>query len=45
MWVWGTPQKITFQELVAEMVREYLKTAEKDGLVKRHGYTAYDRHE
>ena len=35
---------ITFDELVAEMVREDLKSAERDELVKRHGYTAFDRH-
>ncbi|MDH5546796.1 MAG: GDP-mannose 4,6-dehydratase [Gammaproteobacteria bacterium] len=41
----GWSPKITFKELVAEMVREDLKTAEKDELVKRHGYSAYDYHE
>ncbi len=35
----------TFDELVAEMVREDLKNAERDELVKRHGFTAYDYHE
>ncbi|MFZ5766453.1 MAG: GDP-mannose 4,6-dehydratase [Thermodesulfobacteriota bacterium] len=38
----GWTPKITFAELVAEMVREDLKTAERDELVKRHGYSAYD---
>ncbi len=38
----GWVPKITFTELVAEMVREDLKTAERDELVKRHGYSAYD---
>jgi GDPmannose 4,6-dehydratase len=37
--------KTTFVELVAEMVREDLKAAERDELVKRHGYDAYDFHE
>jgi GDPmannose 4,6-dehydratase len=37
--------KITFQELVQEMVREDLKSAERDELVKRHGYYANDYHE
>jgi GDPmannose 4,6-dehydratase len=37
--------KISFNELVAEMVREDLKAAERDELVKRHGYSAYDYHE
>ena len=41
----GWSPKITFSELVAEMVREDLKTAEKDELVKRHGYAAFDYHE
>ncbi len=41
----GWKPKITFQELVAEMVREDLKAAERDELVKRHGYSAYDYHE
>ncbi|MFZ5758909.1 MAG: GDP-mannose 4,6-dehydratase [Thermodesulfobacteriota bacterium] len=38
----GWVPKITFTELVAEMVREDLKAAERDELVKRHGYSAYD---
>lgn len=41
----GWEPKITFAELVAEMVREDLKSAERDELVKRHGYTAFDYHE
>ena len=41
----GWVPKITFSELVAEMVREDLKTAERDELVKKHGYTAKDYHE
>ncbi|MDO8262481.1 MAG: GDP-mannose 4,6-dehydratase [Gallionella sp.] len=39
-----TPQ-ISFYELVREMVREDLKSAERDELVKKHGYTAFDYHE
>ncbi|MBI5899487.1 MAG: GDP-mannose 4,6-dehydratase [Rhodocyclales bacterium] len=39
-----TPQ-VSFDELVAEMVREDLKAAERDELVKKHGYKAMDRHE
>jgi GDPmannose 4,6-dehydratase len=35
----------SFADLVAEMVREDLKSAERDELVKRHGYDAYDYHE
>ena len=34
-----------FQELVSEMVREDLKSAERDELVKKHGFAAYDYHE
>ncbi|MBT9371847.1 GDP-mannose 4,6-dehydratase [Rhizobium sp. CSW-27] len=41
----GWVPKITFQELVAEMMREDLKAAERDELVKRHGFAAYDYHE
>ncbi len=41
----GWTPKTTFQELVAEMVREDLKSAERDELVKKHGYSAYDYHE
>ena len=33
------------QELVSEMVREDLKSAERDELVKKHGFVAYDYHE
>lgn len=41
----GWTPKITFQELVSEMVREDFKSAERDELVKKHGYAAYDYHE
>lgn len=41
----GWQPKITFKELVAEMVGEDLKAAERDELVKRHGYSTYDRYE
>lgn len=41
----GWIPKITFEELVAEMVREDYKSAERDELVKKHGFTAYDYHE
>jgi GDPmannose 4,6-dehydratase len=41
----GWTPKITFHELVSEMVREDLKTAERDELIKTHGYTAMDFHE
>jgi len=38
----GWRPKIRFKELVREMVREDLKAAERDELVKRHGYQAFD---
>ena len=41
----GWVPKITFSQLVAEMVREDLKTAERDELVKHHGYKTLDYHE
>jgi len=41
----GWVPKITFAEMVQEMVREDLKSAERDELVKRHGFAAYDYHE
>ena len=41
----GWTPKISFNELVAEMVREDLKAAERDELVKKHGYKAMDYHE
>ncbi len=41
----GWKIKVSFEDLVKEMVTEDLKSAERDELVKRHGYTAYDYHE
>ncbi|MFN7104676.1 MAG: GDP-mannose 4,6-dehydratase, partial [Pseudorhizobium sp.] len=41
----GWTPKITFHELVSEMMREDLKSAQRDELVKRHGFSAYDHHE
>jgi GDPmannose 4,6-dehydratase len=41
----GWTPKITFDELVAEMVREDYKSAERYELVKQHGYQAMDYHE
>ncbi len=41
----GWQPRISFDELVKEMMREDLKAAERDELIKRHGYTAFDRHE
>ena len=39
-----TPQ-ISFQELVSEMVREDFKSAQRDELVKKHGYPTFEPHE
>jgi GDPmannose 4,6-dehydratase len=41
----GWTPTTSFDELVAEMVREDLKSAERDELVKHHGYKAMDYHE
>lgn len=41
----GWVPEITFDELVAEMMREDLKEAKKNALVKEHGYRAYDYNE
>ena len=41
----GWSARVTFKELVEEMVKEDLKAAERDELVKRHGFSAYDYHE
>jgi GDPmannose 4,6-dehydratase len=41
----GWTPKITFEELVREMVREDLRGAERDELVKKHGFAINDFHE
>lgn len=41
----GWTPRVSFQELVAEMMREDLKAAERDELVKRHGFKVMDYHE
>ena len=41
----GWVPKIGFEELVAEMVHEDLKSAERDELVKKHGFVPYNYHE
>jgi GDPmannose 4,6-dehydratase len=41
----GWTPSTTFEELVTEMVREDLRSAERDELVKKHGFTAFDYHE
>jgi GDPmannose 4,6-dehydratase len=40
----GWQPRISFQELVAEMAREDLKSAERDEFVKKHGYKAANFH-
>jgi GDPmannose 4,6-dehydratase len=41
----GWTPRITFEELVKEMVIEDHSTAERDALVKKHGFTTYNYHE
>lgn len=41
----GWTPKISFQSLVSEMVREDFKSAQRDELVKQHGFQAMDYHE
>ena len=41
----GWKPKTSFEQLVAEMVREDLKSAKRDELVKRHGFTVYNHNE
>jgi len=41
----GWLPKITFNELVSEMVQEDFKIAQRDELVNKHGYPSYDHHE
>jgi GDPmannose 4,6-dehydratase len=41
----GWVAKVSFEDLVREMALEDLKAAERDELVKRHGFHAYDYHE
>ena len=41
----GWEPKVTFRELVSEMVRADLEAARRDELVKKHGYQAFDYHE
>ncbi|WPL15326.1 GDP-mannose 4,6-dehydratase [Thiorhodovibrio winogradskyi] len=41
----GWTPKISFAEMVAEMVREDIKEAERDELIKQHGYRTFARNE
>ena len=37
--------KVTFQELVSEMIKEDFKSAQRDDLIKKHGYQTMDYNE
>ena len=41
----GWRPRVNFREMVAEMAREDLVEAERESLVKRHGYRSFDHHE
>lgn len=41
----GWQPKITFEQLVHEMVREDLKSAQRDALMKENGFAIFDYHE
>jgi GDPmannose 4,6-dehydratase len=41
----GWHPQTSFDDLVKEMVEEDLKVAEKDALVKKHGYSVFNFHE
>ncbi|MDJ0686507.1 MAG: GDP-mannose 4,6-dehydratase [Alphaproteobacteria bacterium] len=40
----GWTPKSSFHDLVAEMIREDLRSAERDELIRHHGYVSLDRH-
>ena len=41
----GWEPRIAFRELVKEMAEEDLKIAERDALIRKHGYSVFDSHE
>ena len=41
----GWSPTTSFDELVREMVQEDLKTAQRDQLVRKHGFQVHDHHE
>ena len=41
----GWSPQTSFSDLVSEMMREDLKLAERDELVKKHGFRFFNRHE
>jgi GDPmannose 4,6-dehydratase len=41
----GWKPRVKFRELVAEMVREDLRIAQRDALVQEHGHRVFERRE
>ncbi len=41
----GWEPKITFEDMVHEMMEHDLTSAKRDSLVREHGYDAFDYHE
>jgi len=41
----GWQPRVTFRELVKEMTEEDLKAAERDALIRKHGYAVFNFHE
>ncbi|MCP5420599.1 MAG: GDP-mannose 4,6-dehydratase [Gammaproteobacteria bacterium] len=41
----GWRPRVRFHELVSEMIREDLQAAQRDELIKQHGYRSFDYHE
>jgi GDPmannose 4,6-dehydratase len=41
----GWQPRVTFHDLVKEMTEEDLKVAERDALVRKHGYSVFNFHE
>ncbi|PDT64983.1 GDP-mannose 4,6-dehydratase [Bradyrhizobium ottawaense] len=41
----GWEPKITFKQLAKEMIEQDLKAAQRDALIRRHGFSAFDYHE
>jgi GDPmannose 4,6-dehydratase len=41
----GWKPRVKFGELVAEMAREDLREAERESLMKKHGYRVFNQHE
>jgi GDPmannose 4,6-dehydratase len=41
----GWKPKVTFKQLVAEMMRADLELAQRDELARRHGHKVFEQHE